>query len=69
MQASGTGFQRAQHDAVAGQNDTAQECAVGINGFNGDGGTHHHHHARLVCLTACQQALAGTDDGHPAVGP
>ena len=67
MQARRAGFQGAQHDAVAGQNQAAQKLARGINGLNGDSGAHHHHHHR-ACRPLRQAAVPGPDHGHPAVG-
>jgi hypothetical protein len=40
------GLERAQHDAVARQDEAAQEAALRIDRLDGDGGAHHHHHHR-----------------------
>ncbi len=67
MQTGCTGFECAQHDAVARQDDAAQKAAVAVDRFHSDRRAHHHHHARAR-RTAGQQALACADHGHPAVG-
>ena len=66
MQASGAGFQCAQHDAVARQDEAAQELAVHINAFHRHGGAHHHHHQR-PCRAPGQHMVARAHHGHPPV--
>ena len=66
MQAGGAGLQRAQHDAVPGQDQTTQKFAIGINRFHRDCGAHHdHHHGAWRALT--QHAVVGPHHGDPAV--
>ena len=42
-QAGGAAFQRAQHDAVARQDEAAQEAALGVHRVHRDRGADHHH--------------------------
>ena len=67
VQPGGAGLQRAQHDAVAGQDDAAQEAAGRIDRLDRHRGTDHDHDARPG-RPLLQQALARADHRNPAVG-
>mgnify|MGYP003335381037 CR=1 FL=1 len=45
-QARGAGLQGAQHDAVAGQDESPQKMPLGIQGLNRHRRAHHHHDQR-----------------------
>ena len=66
MQASRAGLQRAQHDAVARQNQAAKKLAVSVDGLDGHRRAHHHQHQRTR-RSLRQQAMARTDHRHPAI--
>ena len=68
-QSSGTGFERTQHDAVAGQNQPAQKMSLCINRLHRDGGTDHDHHhgARRMVSSLLFHARECANHRHPTV--
>ncbi len=65
-QAGGAAFERAQHDAVARQDQAAEEVAVGIDGIDGHRRADHHDQAGARCATV-QHVPARADMGDEAV--
>jgi hypothetical protein len=67
VQTGGAGLERAQHDAVAGKDEAAQEAPPGVNRFHRDRRADHHHH-QWPCRAPCQHSVPGANHRHPAVG-
>ncbi|MNY27577.1 hypothetical protein D3C86_1614890 [compost metagenome] len=67
MQAGGAGLQRPQHDAVAGQDQTAEKMAIAVQRIDGHGRADHDHHQRARPALA-QHLMACAYHRHPSVG-